>query len=64
MDYDISFLAEQDVWVYADELKISQVIYNLINNAITHTGPDKKVTITQLCCPVLLWGMDCGDRHW
>ena len=47
VDYDISFLAEQDVWVYADELKISQVIYNLINNAITHTGPDKKVTITQ-----------------
>lgn len=47
VDYNISFLAPQDVWVYADELKISQVIYNLINNAITHTGPDKKVTITQ-----------------
>ena len=31
--------------VTADQKKISQVIYNLINNAINYTGKDKKVTI-------------------
>ena len=31
----------------ADELKMSQVIYNLINNAINYTGPDKTVTVCQ-----------------
>ena len=29
--------------MYADELKISQVVYNLVNNAITYTGEDKVV---------------------
>jgi signal transduction histidine kinase len=33
--------------VNADHIKLSQVVYNLINNAITYTGPDKSVTITQ-----------------
>ena len=28
-DYDIRFTADRDVTVYADELKISQVVYNL-----------------------------------
>ncbi len=45
--YKIIFSAAEDVWVVADELKISQVVYNLINNAIHYTGADKKVTITQ-----------------
>lgn len=31
--------------VYADKIKIEQVIYNLINNAIEHTGEDKYVGI-------------------
>ena len=31
--------------VVADEKKINQVIYNLVNNAINYTGDDKKVTI-------------------
>ncbi len=31
--------------VVADQKKLSQVIYNLINNAINYTGKDKKVTI-------------------
>lgn len=31
--------------VIADQKKLSQVIYNLINNAINYTGKDKKVTI-------------------
>ncbi|MBE6829907.1 MAG: HAMP domain-containing protein [Ruminococcaceae bacterium] len=46
-DYHISFHTDQDVYVNADELKISQVVYNLVNNAITYTGVDKIVEITQ-----------------
>ncbi len=47
-DYNITFHADEDVTVNADELKISQVVYNLVNNAITYTGNDKVVEITQL----------------
>lgn len=43
--YSIEFHADKDIWVKADEVKISQVIYNLIGNAITHTGQDKKVSV-------------------
>lgn len=46
-DYNITFHADEDVMVNADELKISQVVYNLVNNAITYTGTDKVVEITQ-----------------
>ncbi|WP_143000712.1 sensor histidine kinase [Andreesenia angusta] len=45
--YSIEFLAEEDAWVYADELKISQVIYNLLGNAITHTGEDNRIKVVQ-----------------
>ncbi|KMT22384.1 HAMP domain-containing sensor histidine kinase [Clostridium cylindrosporum] len=45
--YSIEFLYDSDVYVNADEVKISQVIYNLINNAITYTGEDKKVIVSQ-----------------
>ncbi len=47
VDYDIRFQFTEEIWVRADELKISQVVYNLVNNAITYTGRDKKVTIIQ-----------------
>jgi len=47
-DYHIEFFADRDVNVQADELKISQVVYNLVNNAITYTGSDKKITIRQI----------------
>ncbi|HEX3039507.1 MAG TPA: HAMP domain-containing sensor histidine kinase [Caproiciproducens sp.] len=46
-DYKITFDADYDVAVNADELKISQVVYNLVNNAITYTGSDKLVAISQ-----------------
>ena len=46
--YELNFLYEEEVYIEADELKISQVLYNLINNAINYTGVDKKVTIRQL----------------
>ena len=34
--------------VCADEFKIYQVVYNLINNAINYTGEDKRVIVNQI----------------
>ncbi len=45
--YNIKFIHNDQVTVKADELKISQVIYNLVNNAITYTGKDKSVIVNQ-----------------
>ena len=45
--YSIDFIFEQDAFVCADEDKIYQVIYNLVNNAINYTGEDKRVLVTQ-----------------
>lgn len=37
--YDITFeYREPEVWVEADEYKIYQVLYNLVNNAVNYTG--------------------------
>ncbi len=44
--YKVTFNYNQDkVMVKADEFKIYQVIYNLINNAINYTGEDKSVLV-------------------
>lgn len=45
--YSIDFKYDKDAYVSADELRISQVIYNLLSNAINYTGPDKKVSLIQ-----------------
>ena len=45
--YRIDFLYDREVYVRADYSKLQQVIYNLVNNAISYTGDDKRVTITQ-----------------
>lgn len=45
--YVITFEADGDVFVNADENRILQVVYNLINNAVNYTGDDKTVTICQ-----------------
>lgn len=45
--YTIRFEYDRRIWVDADELRISQVVYNLVNNAITYTGEDKTVIIRQ-----------------
>lgn len=46
--YTFEFICDTpDVFVEADKLKISQVIYNLLNNAINYTGEDKKVFVRQ-----------------
>lgn len=46
-DHSFPFYAEEDVFVLADELKISQVVYNLVNNAINYTGEAKVITLRQ-----------------
>lgn len=45
--YCLKLSYEQDVYVEADELKMSQVIYNLLNNSVTYTGEDKIIEIKQ-----------------
>ncbi len=46
--FNIVFEPNEDVTVNADTLKISQVIYNLVSNAVHYTGEDKTVIIRQL----------------
>lgn len=43
----IEFIHEHVVMVTADRTRILQVIYNFINNALTHSDADKPVQITQ-----------------
>ncbi len=45
--YVINFEADCDAYVFADETMITQVLYNLINNAINYTGDNKTVTVCQ-----------------
>lgn len=45
--YKINFDFTEHVDIEADELRISQCIYNLVNNALTYTGEDKVVEIKQ-----------------
>lgn len=45
--YTIHFDPLDCCMVKADEARISQVIYNLIGNALTYTGEDMRVTVTQ-----------------
>ncbi len=45
--YTVNFAPDAQVFVHADEKRIGQVVYNLVGNALTYTGEDKTVTITQ-----------------
>ncbi|MBE6598281.1 MAG: HAMP domain-containing histidine kinase [Ruminococcaceae bacterium] len=46
--YSITFEnTGDDVYVEADEKRILQVVYNLMNNAINYTGEDKSVRVRQ-----------------
>lgn len=49
--YIIEFYANEEVFVNADEIKMNQVIYNLINNAINYVGDDKTVIVKQIVKP-------------
>ena len=61
--YDLSFEYDEDAWVSADRTRISQVIYNLINNAIHYTGKSKVIRIRQTCQDgrVMLEVIDNGE---
>ncbi len=45
--YTITLTAEDEITVSADEVRLSQIIYNLLNNALAHTGDDKCVIVQQ-----------------
>lgn len=45
--YTIRLVADGEVFVTADKTRMLQVIYNLIGNAVTYTGDDKTVTVTE-----------------
>ena len=43
----LCFHWQQEAWVQADELRLSQVVYNLVGNAMAHTGADRRVDVIQ-----------------
>ena len=47
LGYKLEFEHEERALVYADEKRITQVVYNLINNAVNYSGEDKVVVIRQ-----------------
>ena len=49
--YVIEFFRGEPEWVCADEENVTRAIYNLVCNALTYTGEDKKVTVTQRSLP-------------
>lgn len=46
--YTVEIQADDDAYVVCDEAKISQAFYNLMDNAVNHTGADKTVVIRQI----------------
>lgn len=49
--YNIVFESDCDAYIKADPLRISQVLYNLINNAINYAGEDKTIIVKQSVSP-------------
>lgn len=45
--YRVTFEKVEQVYIMADEVRILQVVYNLINNAINYTGDNKLVRVVQ-----------------
>ncbi len=45
--YNIAFDYSEEAIVSGDKTKLTQVIYNLVNNAIHYCGEDKKITVRQ-----------------
>lgn len=63
MGYNIQLVSDGERTVCCDIVKIEQVIYNLINNAINYTGEDKQVYVRQInqTDGVLIEIEDTGD---
>lgn len=49
--YQIQFEYDEPCMIPADEIKLHQVIYNLMNNAITYCGEDRLVLVKQRQIP-------------
>ena len=45
-NYKFIFNCSEDIYIEADQAKIEQIFYNLINNAINYIGDDKEVVIS------------------
>ena len=45
--FRITFCYDGDIYVNADELKISRAFYNLLINAVNYSGDSREVTVTQ-----------------
>lgn len=45
--YKVTFENRDDVYIMADEVRLLQVVYNLISNAINYTGINKLVRVVQ-----------------
>lgn len=45
--YKLSLEAGSDVWVEADRTRISQVVYNLLGNALHYTGDSREILVRQ-----------------
>lgn len=45
--YTIDFIYGDEIVITSDETRVMQAFYNLVNNAVTYTGFDKLVTVTQ-----------------
>lgn len=61
--FRLTFLYDREVSVRADEVKITQVFYNLLINAINYTGKDKTITVRQITAAgsVRIEVTDSGD---
>lgn len=46
--YHLSFEYDREISIYADEVRITQVLYNLLFNAIHYSGQDKGIRIKQI----------------
>jgi signal transduction histidine kinase len=46
--YHLDFEYTEEVFLFADEVKITQAFYNLLLNAITYSGKGKTVTVRQI----------------
>lgn len=44
-DYKVTLDAEENIEIKADQQKIEQVVYNLVNNAINYIGEDRTVVV-------------------
>lgn len=44
----ITFINSGDILVSADETLVSEAIYNLVNNAVTHSGEDASIMVRQM----------------